>query len=235
MSSAIANTSDSEQAGKQANKHADRSARTRARFVAAAQELFAERSIDSVSLNEITQAAGQKNRNALQYHFGNREGLLQAIIDSHAPHVHALRQDIIDEIERSGLAAPQAAARALVEPLYQYVQQEAEGIHYIKILSQMAVFNSPMLSPDTSRGFTFRRDKRMNSLFAKALENLPAQEAQRRVFLTVSITFHSIADVCRSTEGLSQAAGKRQRAELFEQVILAIESLLAAPSAGAAS
>ena len=40
-----------------------------------------------MSLNEITVAAGQKNRNALQYHFGNREGLLQAIIDQLTEHL----------------------------------------------------------------------------------------------------------------------------------------------------
>ena len=74
------------------NKHADRSAQTRDRFIQAGQQLFAERSIDSVSLNEITVAAGQKNRNALQYHFGNREGLLQVIIDTHAIRVRELRQ-----------------------------------------------------------------------------------------------------------------------------------------------
>lgn len=74
------------------NKHANRSARTRERFIEAAQRLYAQRSIDSVSLNEITVAAGQKNRNALQYHFGNRDGLLQAIIDQHAERVLVLRR-----------------------------------------------------------------------------------------------------------------------------------------------
>ena len=48
------------------NKHAHRSAQTRERFICAAQRLYAERSIDAVSINEITVAAGQKNRNALQ-------------------------------------------------------------------------------------------------------------------------------------------------------------------------
>ena len=77
------------------NKHANRSAQTRTRFIEAAQQLFAERSIDAVSLNEITVAAGQKNRNALQYHFGNRDGLLQAIIDTRAERVQALRRDTL--------------------------------------------------------------------------------------------------------------------------------------------
>ena len=87
------------------NKHASRSARTRRRFIEAAQRLFAERSIDSVSVNEITLAAGQKNRNALRYHFGNREGLVQAIIDQHAKRVLALRAPYLASAEAGGLAS----------------------------------------------------------------------------------------------------------------------------------
>ena len=67
-----------------ANKHASRSAATRRKFIRAAQKLYAEKSIDAVSLNQVTSAAGQKNRNALQYHFGSREGLIQAILDQAA-------------------------------------------------------------------------------------------------------------------------------------------------------
>ena len=63
------------------NKHASRSAQTRLNFIQTALKLYAERGIDAVSLNEITVAAGQKNRNALQYHFGDRNGLLQAMVD----------------------------------------------------------------------------------------------------------------------------------------------------------
>ena len=81
------------------NKHANRSAATRHKFVRAAQKLYAEHSIDAVSLNQVTAAAGQKNRNALQYHFGNREGLIQAILDSHADRVDALRRTYVDAME----------------------------------------------------------------------------------------------------------------------------------------
>ena len=94
------------------NKHAERSAQTRRRFIEAGQQLFATRSIDSVSLNEITVAAGQKNRNALQYHFGGREGLLQAIIDTHAARVFELRQPYLEEPPDNGDNSARAAARA---------------------------------------------------------------------------------------------------------------------------
>jgi AcrR family transcriptional regulator len=212
-----------------ANKHAERSAQTRARFVEAAQALFAERGIDSVSLSEITVAAGQKNRNALQYHFGNRAGLLQAIIDSHAPRVHAHRQRIIDEIEADAPPPASAAARALVQPLTDYVQESEQAIFYVKILSQMAMLGSPMLDPEDHSGFSFKRDTRLYGLFGKALVHLEREERQHRIFLSLSLTFHGIADICRSTGQRGADANREQRAALFDQVMLAVESLLAAP------
>lgn len=211
------------------NKHANRSAQTRKLFIEAAQKLFAERSIDSVSLNEITVAAGQKNRNALQYHFDNREGLLQAIIDSHANRVQALRKEALAAPMRSDCSKAQSAARALVKPLTDYVEENPAGIYYVKILSQLAALNSSILNPGTRSGLTFHNDKQLAALLSAALAHLTSSEAQRRMFLTLSLTFHSIADVCRASERSDTSPRLKQRPALFDQVTLAVETLLAAP------
>ena len=55
----------------------------RDKLVDAARDLFAERSIEGASLREITRAAGQANTSALQYHFGDRESLLDAVLEPH--------------------------------------------------------------------------------------------------------------------------------------------------------
>ena len=52
---------------------------TRRRIIDTAERLFAERGVEITSLVEIAKAAGQKNRSALQYHFTNKEGLLNAV------------------------------------------------------------------------------------------------------------------------------------------------------------
>ncbi len=64
---------------------------TRTRLVDAAERLFAERGIDSVSLREVTRASGARNAIALQYHFIDRAGVVAAILDKHAPEVEARR------------------------------------------------------------------------------------------------------------------------------------------------
>ena len=52
---------------------------TRSRLIAEGERLFAERGIASVTLKEVARAAGQRNNTTIQYHFGNKEGLLRAI------------------------------------------------------------------------------------------------------------------------------------------------------------
>lgn len=212
------------------NKHANRSARTRERFIAAAQRLYAERTIDSVSLNEITVAAGQKNRNALQYHFGNRDGLLQAIIDKHADRVFILRRQYLATLDDSAGGSARNAARALVMPLVAYIEENPEGIHYIKILSQLAALNSAIINPSGNSQLSFQNDEQFGALVRRSLSHLGPTEAQRRMFLALSITFHGIADVCRASETPGTSHTLKNRSAMFAQVALALETLLGAPA-----
>ena len=50
---------------------------TRERLIDAAESLFAEHGIGGVSLREINRAAGARNAVAVQYHFGDREGIIR--------------------------------------------------------------------------------------------------------------------------------------------------------------
>jgi AcrR family transcriptional regulator len=211
-----------------ANKHASRSASTRRKFIRAAQKLYAERSIDAVSLNQVTAAAGQKNRNALQYHFGNRDGLIQAILDSHAELVADIRSDYLRKLEQESLPPAEAAARALVIPLDQYLRDNDEAVYYVRILSQLAATNNALTNPETGSRLQFRSTPQLESLMNKALAHLKADEARQRLFLVVSILFHSIADICRAFTA-ETAASKHRRRAMLEQLTGAIAALLSGP------
>ena len=68
-------------------------------LIAAAERLFAARGIDGVSLREINREAQQRNTTSLQYHFGDREGLLRAIMAKHGKEVDARRNALLDQYE----------------------------------------------------------------------------------------------------------------------------------------
>ena len=52
---------------------------TREKLIRAAEQLFATLGIDGAQTRDITRLAGQSNPSAVQYHFGSRQGLLDAI------------------------------------------------------------------------------------------------------------------------------------------------------------
>jgi len=59
----------------------ERKADTRARLLAAAADLFADQGIESVSVDAVAEAAGRTS-GAVYAHFGSKQGLLLALLDS---------------------------------------------------------------------------------------------------------------------------------------------------------
>lgn len=64
---------------------------TKELLVTTAEVLFGRLGFDAVSLREIAQAAGQGNTHVVQYHFKNKPGLIQAILDYRLEEMEALR------------------------------------------------------------------------------------------------------------------------------------------------
>ena len=211
------------------NKHAERSARTRQRFMQAAQKLFAERGVDAVSVNEITIAAGQKNRNALQYHFGNRNGLIQAIIDHHIARVSEYRGPILETLDKTASPAHNAA-RALVAPIIEYVQSDPDALDYVKLISQVAAAAVPETNPGATSALSFGFDERLRDVMVEAIAHLSQDEAQRRLFLVVTLTFRGVGDICKAVESRPEQDMPTARDGLLSELQYSVESILAAPS-----
>lgn len=53
---------------------------TRDKLIRAAEELFAAQGVDGAQLRDVVALAGQANPSAVQYHFGSRTGLLDAVM-----------------------------------------------------------------------------------------------------------------------------------------------------------
>ena len=181
------------------NKREQNAARTREKLIDAAVDLYGSRSIDAVSLREISVAAGQKNPNALQYHFRDRGGLLQAIVDKHAYLIAELRKSYIQRAQRDEWPPGEAAARCLVMPIIDYVDANTDGIDFVKVVSQIAAVYQNGAGSNRETGIRFPESKMLGDVFENAMSAVPPREAQRRIYLVVTITFHTIADIYRAS------------------------------------
>jgi AcrR family transcriptional regulator len=129
---------------------------TRERLIDAAELLFAEHGVGGVSLREINRAAGAKNAVAVQYHFGDREGILRAINAKHFPAIDARRHAMLDEYEAQGNDDIRALAAAWVRPLASKLEDTNGGLAYLEIYAELMNL-LPSLRDGASEGGRLKR------------------------------------------------------------------------------
>lgn len=115
----------------------------------AAERLYAERGLDDVSLREITRAAGARNTSAAQYHFGDRRGLVRAIVKRHSDSIDRARHVLLDQCERSSRPELDALAHALVAPVAAKLDDPDGGRDFLRIQGQL--FTRPDFRPSPDR------------------------------------------------------------------------------------
>lgn len=123
-------------------------ASNRERILDTAERLFGQHGIDSVSLRQIGEDAGQKNKTAIQYHFGSKEGLAKAIIQRRSK----MMEPRIDQMyAAAGTQGRLDDMRALIEILFLPVWEvtDSHGDHsYAAFLLQY--MHHPEFKPESS-------------------------------------------------------------------------------------
>ncbi len=95
----------------------------------AAEELFSKNGFRAVSMREIAQASGA-NLGSISYHFGSKDGLLQAIYERHSGPMNRRRSELLNEAQRIRDLDDRLAAivRAFILPSLSKTQgAEAQG------------------------------------------------------------------------------------------------------------
>lgn len=109
----------------------------RLRILRAAERLMAAHGIDGVSLREINREAGQKNASAIQYHFGNKQQLLVAVLARHQAITGPRRTELLDAWEHADRADDlRGLAEALVLPFVERLADPDGGRDYVQVASE---------------------------------------------------------------------------------------------------
>jgi AcrR family transcriptional regulator len=197
-----------------------RSQATRARLVRTAEQLFAERGVDAVSLNEISRAAGQRHSNVCQYHFGDRDGLIQAIIDKHVPGIVAAREAMFAELTDDDGLEPMV--RAFVRPVAAKLRDPDGGAAFIRFSVQMIAANVLLLDGNGPYRFSVPGIEDLNRRLTHAVRGQNLPEAVRRERLTVAsiMLFQGLAvhSTVRQAQGGSDAELDRFVADLERMI-----------------
>ena len=115
-------------------------------LITAAEQLFASRGIDGVSLREINREAGQRNTTSLQYHFGDRQGLLRAIMVKHGRQIDARRHELLDDYQAAGIPDIRRLVSAFVLPLVAKLDDPC-GRNYLRIAAELVNRDNREIEP----------------------------------------------------------------------------------------
>ncbi len=174
-----------------------RSQRTKQAIVRAAETLFARHGVEGVSLNTITRAARQSNRNAIQYHFGGKNGLLQAIFDKHSSGVADRRAALIDELAARKESTEIIVATAMVQPLIEKLNDPDGGEAYVHISAELITANTLGYQTPEKHHLQLVRESKIAEFTAKQLGALPEPVIEQRILHMNILAYHGVSDHAR--------------------------------------
>jgi AcrR family transcriptional regulator len=118
---------------------------TRNQIKAAAQMLFARHGVDAVTVQEIVDAAGQRNNAALHYHFGSKEELIRQMVVDGAAVLDKRRRGMLEEIEaRGGPTSIREVMLVLMVPVIE-LGEDQRWRGYIRFTSNLQASNPKAL------------------------------------------------------------------------------------------
>jgi AcrR family transcriptional regulator len=165
---------------------------TRELILGAAERLYAERGLDGVSLREITDAAGQRNNAAVHYHFGGRDGLVQALFDRRYAQLESRRAAMLSDLDVEGRSDDlHALVRVLVAPFAE--EGDSHWVRFVARLHEDARFN-PFAGGEQSYAMGSIPATREVSARIRELLTVPQREIDARFYLVVTMAVHAVAD-----------------------------------------
>ncbi|MCF6470597.1 helix-turn-helix transcriptional regulator [Nonomuraea sp. MG754425] len=116
--------------------------RVKEKILLAAERLFAERGF-GVSLREIAVAAGQRNHSAVQYHFGDKTGLIDALYAYRMTPLNLRRRELLAGLRARGLEGDlPALVEAYAAPLSEHVLANRGTSWYLRFSSRYVLSGS---------------------------------------------------------------------------------------------
>ena len=118
---------------------------TRTRIKAVAQRLFALHGIHGATVKDIVEAAEQRNKASVQYHFGSKEALIGELLVDGAREVDAYRQEMLREMAAAGGPCNvRDVLQAFIRPVDRLTQSE-EGSTYLRFLANVQMTHRQLI------------------------------------------------------------------------------------------
>ena len=174
------------------------SARTKAKLLDSAARAFARDGVFNASLIDITRQAGQRNRAALRYHFGSRDGILCAVIDRHAPFLARREGELLELARRTADLEP--VVEALVRPAAELADSGWRGRCCLLIIAELTGEDRAQYSQELQEVVARTGGNEVFALLTERTGFLTDALRTERFALMVMFILRAIADRARLLE-----------------------------------
>ena len=194
---------------------------TRQRILSSAETLFAERGFETVSLRDITGAAAA-NVAAVNYHFGSKERLIDAVIERHVVPINGERLELLDDLaaKYSEESLPvEEILRAFLSPvLRQITSGEMSEELFGKFMGRL-IGECGWRLPESVRPLFSLMARRFTAALRKAVPRLSEEAALWRMHFSFGVMSHTLThgDTLRQISG--GRAGSPSIESIFENII----------------
>ena len=206
---------------------------TRERVLDAAEILFASEGLSRPSVRQITAEAGV-NVAAVNYHFGSREGLVEAVFERHATTVNAERIERLDAIlQKAGSKRPSLTAilEAYLEVrLRQSTQRDAGAPGLKQLFGHLLAEPPEVVEPLMQKHFQPTTDRFVDAL-GKSLPELPRDELEFRFQLVVASLASTASTPPNQTKNSHSISGTMDDAQTIQKLVTFLAAGLRAPTA----
>jgi AcrR family transcriptional regulator len=206
------------------------SATTKTKLLDNAARAFARDGVFNASLIDITRQAGQRNRAALRYHFGSRDGILCAVIDRHAPFLARREGELLELARRTADLEP--VVEALVRPAAELADSGWRGRCCLLIIAELTGEDRAQYSQELQEVVARTGGNEVFALLTDRTGFLTDALRTERFALMVMFILRAIADRARLLERRTRHGRPQLDHEPFVRNLVAMATAaMAAPSA----
>ena len=201
---------------------------TRRKLIDAATRAFAEDGVFTASLLDITRKAGQRNRGALHYHFGSREGVLREVLEQPVGFLAAREHEMLTEARARPRKDLASVVEAIVVPAAELAAQNWRGRSYLMIMAQLVEEDQDSLDGGVRAAMARTGGYEAYELLAERMPPMSDELRRERFALITSFILRTIGDRARASSRHRRNGRPQLDDEAFVANLVAMVAAMAA-------
>jgi len=170
----------------------EKNADTRERLLLTALHLYAKEGLHAVSLRRISAESGSRNSAAMHYHFQNKLGVVQALVELIARELGRIATAL--RSEQTSKRSLRSACRDTLRPLVQLPAHQIWGADGVQFLSRLVSENDADIADLVNTMFA-PFWQRLDRALEAQLPELPAPVRRLRLMFMSTNVLHGVAEV----------------------------------------